>query len=443
MVARFVESLKLKHVTTACAYRSSILKPFQTFVRRHAGEQPFGPATIVAWLQAKCASAPVQRVLRHAQTVDHFLRWLVEQGGLSSNPLAELRAGHGIRATATLVRAFAAPDLRRQLEALRPPPRFGSHLGWLLEDHVLRMQAAGYRYEPDRFLRFDRFLQKRPNAARESLLTLVREYAALAPTLRGRVNRLSVGRVVAAAMRRHDPTVPHIPRPAALVREAGRQRRRPYIYTPGEVERCLRVAASLDTTAQASLRPHTLHLMLVLAYCAGLRRGELLRLRLQDVHDSTAEVEIVESKFFKSRRLPLAPSVMDVVRRYLVLRRREGAPARPDSPLFWNDRAGGGYSRTCARRWLNEVLRRAGLRTVPGRTPPRLHDLRHTFAMHRLTDWYRRGEDVQARMPFLSAYMGHKNVRSTTAYITMTAELLDEACRRFHPLAARVLGGRR
>lgn len=56
LVARFVESLKLKHITTACAYRSSILKPFQTFVRCHAGDQPFGPATIVSWLQATTSS---------------------------------------------------------------------------------------------------------------------------------------------------------------------------------------------------------------------------------------------------------------------------------------------------------------------------------------------------------------------------------------------------
>jgi integrase/recombinase XerD len=443
LVTHFVESLKLKHVTTSCAYRSSILKPFQAFVGRHVGERPLDQATIASWLQARCASAPVPRVVRHAQVADQFLRWLVEQGVLSSNPLTELRAAYGISATATLVRAFAGPDPLRQLEALRPPPPFSSHLGPVLQDHVQRMQAAGFRYDPDRFLRFDRFLQSRRGAAEEPLATLIREYAALASTPRGHINRLSVGRVVAAALRRHGGAVPHIPRPAALVREAGRQRLRPYIYTQGDVEHCLRVAVSLDTTERALLRPHTLHLMLLLAYCAGLRRGELLRLRLQDVHDATAEIEIVESKFFKSRRLPLAPGVMEVVRRYLALRRRAGAPSQPDSPLFWNELAGGGYSETCAARWLSEVLRRAGLKSRRGRSGPRVHDLRHTFAMHRLAEWYRRGENVQARMPFLSAYMGHKNVRATLAYITMTPELLEEAGRRFHPLAARVLGGGR
>jgi integrase/recombinase XerD len=443
LIGRFVASLKLKHVTTLCTYRSSILRPFEAFVQGRTGEQPFGPTTMASWLRTSCASAPVRRVVRHAQTVDHFLGWLVERGALPSNPFAELRAAYGVSATATLARAFARPDPLGHLEGLRPPRRFGSHLGSILEDHVMRMQAAGFRYDPNRFLRFDRFIQRRPGAATEPLSTLVREYAALAATPRGHVNRLSVGRVVAAAMRRHDPTVPLIPRPAALVREAARRRLRPYIYTSAEVARCLAAARALDVGERAALRPHTLHLIFVLAYCAGLRRGELLRLRLQDVHDSTAEIEIVESKFFKSRRLPLTPSVMAVLRRYLVLRRTVGAPSHPESPLFWNELSRGGYSETCAARWLSEVLRRAGLKIGHGRCGPRVHDFRHTFAMHRVADWYRRGEDVEARMPFLSAYMGHKNVRATMAYITMSSELLDEAGRRFHPLAARVLGSGR
>src|SRR5262249_32806127 len=155
------------------------------FVQKRSGKQPFGPATIVAWLRARCASSPIERVVRHAQTVDSFLEWLVAQRVLSSNPSADLRPGYGLRATATLVRAFAAPAPRRQLEALRPSPPFGSHLGPVLKDHVARMQAAGYRYDPDRFLRFDRFLQRRPAAAKEDLATLVCEYAALARTARG------------------------------------------------------------------------------------------------------------------------------------------------------------------------------------------------------------------------------------------------------------------
>lgn len=438
LVVRFVESLKLKHVTTACGYRSSILKPFQAFVMERVRE-PFGPAAIALWLRLRCATSPVKRIVRHAQTVEHFLEWLVDHRALSSNPVAELRCEYRLPSTATLVRAFAAPDPIRQLETMRPPAPFASHLGPVLRDHVARMQAAGFRYDPDRFLRFDRFLQGRVGAAGEVLPTLVRDYAALAKTARGQVNRFTVGRIVASAMRRIDPTVGHISRPRALVREAKRGRRLPYIYSQAEVDLCLHTARELHPEEGALLRPHTLHLMLVLAYCAGLRRGELLRLRLQDIHDDTGEIEILESKFFKSRRLPLAPSVMEVLRRYLVLRREAGGPSDRDGPLFWNELARGGYSATCAARWLNDVLRRAGLKPARGRTGPRIHDLRHTFALHRLTDWYRRGVDVQARMPFLSAYMGHKNVQATLAYLTMTPELLEEAGRRFHPLAARVL----
>jgi integrase len=403
-------------------------------------DQPFGPAIVISWLRAKCATWPLDRVERHAQTVDRFLEWLVARQALARNPLAELQARYRLASTAALVRAFVTPDPIRHLEALRAPAPFASHLGPVLRDHVTRMQAAGFRYDPDRFLRFDRFVQGRPGAAGEDFRTLVHEYALLAKTARGQVNRLTMGRVVAGALRRADMVVGHIARPTALVREARRERRPPYIYSAAEIARCLSAAQALRPRKSGALRPHTLHLMLLLAYCAGLRRGELLRLRLQDIHEDSGEVEIQESKFFKSRRLPLAPSVMEAVRHYLAVRGQTGGSSDPQSPLFWNELAGGGYSETCTARWLNEVLHRAGLKADGGRTGPRLHDLRHTFALHRITDWYRRGVDVQSRMPFLSAYMGHKNVQATLAYLSMTPELLEEASRRFHPLAARALG---
>lgn len=440
LAVRFVNSLKFRHATTACGLRSSILRPFHGFVVERRRHQAFGPVIVESWLGAKCVAWPVERVVRHAQAVDRFLEWLVEHRALATNPMAELRDGYRLSSTAALVRAFAAPDPVRRLAELRAPMPFASHLGPLLREHVARMQAAGFRYDPDRFLRFDRFLQARAGAAGVDLATLVCEYAGLAKTARGHVNRLTVGRIVAGALRRTDATVGHIARPTALVREARREHRPPHIYTPGEIERCLSAARALPTDERAPLRPHTLHLMILLAYCAGLRRGELLRLRLQDVHDDTGEVEILESKFFKSRRLPLAPSVMAMVRRYLALRRQAGGSLDPEAPLFWNELAGGGYSETCAARWLTDVLRRAGVKAAAGRTGPRIHDLRHTFALHRIIDWYRSGVDVQARMPFLSAYMGHSNVKSTLAYLSMTPELLEAAGRRFQPLVARVLG---
>lgn len=439
LIARFVDSLHLAHETTRCAYRSTTLLPFHRFVIAHRGRRPVDPDVVVAWLRATCATAPVPRVIRHAQTIDYFLRWLVAQGVLAHNPVAELRESYQLASTACLVRAFAAPDPGRALAAAKPLPVFGSHLGRLMEDHVARMRAAGFLYTGARLRHFDRFLQRRPGASQADLGTLVREYAASASSAREQVNRWSVGRVVATAMRRKDPSVPIMRRPPALVREAERTRLRPHIYTLAEVERCLAAALRLSPDTRAVLRPRTVHLMIVLAYCAGLRFRELRRLRLADVHESTAEIDVRESKFFKWRRLPLAPTVIDTVKRYLVLRRRAGGPTDPESPLFWNDRSTSGYSTTCAARWINTALRRAGVKAPRG-PGARIHDLRHTFAMHRLTDWYRRGKDVGVWMPFLSAYMGHKDIRSTLAYFTMTPELLAEAARRFRPLVARVIG---
>lgn len=437
LLFQFVDSLTLKHATTSSGYRS-ILRPFQEFVERSSPGQSFGPETIVAWLRAQSATCAVARVRRHAQVIDRFLEWLVARSALTGNPVAELRQRCAAPSVAALARAFRERDPEAYLAKLQPAPAFASHLGPALRDHVTRMQSLGFRYSPERFLHFDRFLQARPAAASEAFSTLVQEYVAEAGTAIDQVKRLSVGRVVAASLRRMDPTVGHISRPPGLVRQAARQRRRPHIYTPAEVERCLAAARSM-ATRRSALRPHALYLMLLLAYCSGLRRGEILRLRLQDLLDDTAEVDVCESKFFKSRRLPLAASVMVELRRYLRLRQEAGGPAAPESPLFWNEVTGRGYSASCSARWLTTVLRRAGVKPATHRGGPKIHDFRHAFAVHRITDWYRRGLDVQARVPFLSAYMGHKNVRSTVTYLTMTTELLEEARRRFQPLVTQAL----
>ena len=189
----------------------------------------------------------------------------------------------------------------------------------------------------------------------------------------------------------------------------------------------------------APLRPLMLYTMIVLAYCAGLRLGEVVRLALGDVDLGDETLDIRDTKFFKHRRLPLAPSVLVVLREYLEARRRAGAPAEPDSPLFWHEQGRRGYSFVTVEKLLTRVLRRAGLKPAHGRSGPRIHDMRHAFAVRRLTDWYRAGLNAQARLPHLATYLGHKDINSTLVYLTITQELLQEASKRFHRVGAAAL----
>jgi integrase len=216
--------------------------------------------------------------------------------------------------------------------------------------------------------------------------------------------------------------------------------RRPYIYTPQELRRLLDTARQFPSRG-VPLRPVALYTMIVLAGCTGLRLGELARLDLGDVHLDTGELDIRQTKFFKSRTLPLADSVIAALREYLEARRRAGAPQDGPSALFWHGKAAGRYSRSMIEHMLIGVLRRAGVKPDCGRRGPRVHDLRHTFVVRRMLTWYRQGINPQARLPYLVTYLGHKDINSTLVYLTVTQELLQHAAERFRGFAAPSLHG--
>jgi integrase len=179
--------------------------------------------------------------------------------------------------------------------------------------------------------------------------------------------------------------------------------------------------------------------MLLLAYCAGLRLGEIVSLTVGDVHVDEATIEIRDTKFFKSRRLPLAPSVIAALRIYLVARQKAGAPIKPSAGLFWHHQAAGRYSHVMAGKLLVRVLRRSGLKPEHGKVGPRVHDLRHSMVVHRMLQWYRSGINPQSHLPYLTTYLGHKDINSTLIYLTITQELLQQASERFRKASAETL----
>jgi integrase len=179
--------------------------------------------------------------------------------------------------------------------------------------------------------------------------------------------------------------------------------------------------------------------MLMLAYCAGLRGGEIVRLKLGDVDQQEGTIDIRETKFFKHRRLPLAPGVMAALGRYLTLREQAAAPTNADSPLFWSPQSNRGYTVGGIRIVLTDVLRRAGVKPPRGAVGARIHDLRHTMVGHRMRNWYKSGINPQSQLPYLATYLGHKDIRSTLAYLNANPELLQEASERFRKHGAAAL----
>jgi integrase len=203
---------------------------------------------------------------------------------------------------------------------------------------------------------------------------------------------------------------------------------RPHIFTDAQVTQLLATARTLGRTANSPLCPDNMRLAIVLLYTAGLRRGELTRLTVGDYDVRERTLAIRASKFHKSRLVPVSADAADAIHRLLAMRRRQRFPAGADSPLLWHRHhgySGGGFG--CAMRAL---FRLTGIQTATGLVP-RTHDWRHTFAVTALLRWYRDGADVQTKLPFLAAYMGHVSIVSTAYYLHFVEPLAAAASARF------------
>jgi len=438
---QYVHGLGLRTPLAARVYRC-ILRGFQRFVSDHHPECPISEVSVTAWLQDRILAWPLHLVMHRARLVDRFLDWLVADGYIVCNPLADLRAEYRQHSTAPIVRALANPGSAGALEGLRRLPLFGSHLGAAMQEHISVMRAAGFRYSDyeNRLLTLDRFLQGQPDAPDQPFAVLIQRWAQQAPSLELRQARIRVGRVVARALQRKDPSVmvPRLDR--HLEREVRRRQRRPHIFSSEEIQKLFQTALALPSP-RAPLRPQSLHTMLVLAYCSGLRLGELVRLTIGNVRIEEGVIEIRETKFFKTRHLPLSRSAVAALRSYLAARKLAGGPSNNDAALFWQEQDRCGYARMTVEGLLARVLRSAGLKPPRpnGRVGPRIHDLRHTFVVHRMTEWYRAGINPEPMLPYLATYLGHKNIHSTLVYLTITQELLQHASQRFRSFGAPLL----
>jgi site-specific recombinase XerD len=229
--------------------------------------------------------------------------------------------------------------------------------------------------------------------------------------------------------------------PDALTFPANHQRLTPYIFSDLNIARLLSVTRYLGPYQRCPLRSQTIRIAIILLYTTGLRRGELLRLTLGDFNSAEATLLIQVTKFHKSRIIPLSFSVAAELDAYLALRRKSRLPMEMTSPLLWNGY--GGPEGKCytgtglASNWAAlctslEIFTRKG-------KPPRIHDLRHSFAVNVLQKWYHAGEDVQAKLPMLSTYMGHVSIVSTHYYLTFIEGIRLEASARFYQNFGKVI----
>lgn len=200
----------------------------------------------------------------------------------------------------------------------------------------------------------------------------------------------------------------------------------PYVYSREEVRR-LFDAIHVSRERAHKLDGHTFRAFLLLLYGAGLRGSEARGLKMADVDFTTAVLTVRNSKFYKTRLVPAGPDLAAELREYKTRRIGRPLPRGQDSTFLAN-RDGTPLAEGTTKQAFDHLLVAAGIHSTDARLQsPCLHSLRHSFAVHRLTDWYRQGVDVQELLPWLSTYLGHSKLSSTQVYLSMTPELLREA----------------
>jgi integrase len=275
---------------------------------------------------------------------------------------------------------------------------------------------------------------------REGILSeeLVREYLSRWSDA-GRPNRLTVVRVLARFLAIDEPRT-FIPPPRFI----GIRRRQPVVRVFSR-EEAGRFLAACDVLPEVRAYPiglvHGIALRTLLL--TGLRRGELLALRDEDVDLSKAVLTVRCGKFGKSRSVPLASDLVQRLRAYREAVSRAIAPPRPTSAFFPRPQGQQPIACNTLYRSFRRTLELAGIRHLGRGQGPRLHDVRHSFAVLRLLRWYETGADLSVKLPLLATYLGHIGLASSQVYLHLTEDFASELTRlqldRFGDLITEVV----
>jgi site-specific recombinase XerD len=212
-------------------------------------------------------------------------------------------------------------------------------------------------------------------------------------------------------------------------------RSQPFLFDPPAIRRLLEEAGRLPDNPRSRLRGPSYEMIFALIATLGLRISEAARLQCGDVDLDRDVLQVRDTKFGKSRLVPFGVRLAGRLRTYLALREHHGYPVAASAPLFsWNGKSA--ISTNSIRNTFRDhLVPRLALDVPAGSTGPRVHGLRHSFAVRTLLRWYREGQNPTTRLHHLSTFMGHVNPNATAVYLTITSDLLQEANQRFEAFA--------
>lgn len=302
--------------------------------------------------------------------------------------------------------------------------RFTGPMGQHMLEHLALRRSMGYIYKGAEFAldAFDVFLAMRfPDMTvitRQMIIDYLDSTRELLPLTRA--CQVSILRQFCRFMFQFDQRT-YIPEKGLI--PAGSVQVKPHIFTAEEIQQLILQAGRLNV--KSKLLSATYATIIGLLWVTGMRIGEVVRLKIQDIDVSEHMIYVRQSKFYKSRAIPLLPSSTKQLHDYLILRAKLGYPYRPEEFVFVNNR-GKPCTIATTPRTIKQIIKRAGIKTRQN-TTPRVHDIRHSFATRWLMEIYHSGQDPNIILPVLATYMGHANITNTQVYLHPNVELLGKA----------------
>jgi site-specific recombinase XerD len=383
-----------------------------------------------AWLRQKGQSVNSQNLGLGLRLLRDFLDFLKGRELISDNVIEQLYRRYPLKGWIGVAEAGKNINPVPSLEKLRPPTRFNGPWGKQMAAFILfkRRLGAQYEWEERTLNNLDRYLAEAGIPPGGNIPPILINHW-LSNQVNNQVQTLNTKRRVAGRFFEHAVSLGLLrENPVRGSRSIPRRTLRPYIFSKEEIREILRRARGLAPIPFFPHRGATYEMIFATLYCLGLRISELCHLRLKDLDGDNGLLLIRPSKFYKSRLLPLGPKYLATLKQFVD---RCRVPwVGEEAPLFLSYQ-GKPMRRGGVGRNFRSLAKQIGLKPNPGQRGPSLHSFRHTFAVHRLVRWYRQGEDVQTKLPFLSAFLGHVDIGSTQVYLDMIPELLEQVHLRF------------
>jgi len=313
--------------------------------------------------------------------------------------------------------------------------KFHSILGNHMHSFINEKLACGYRYytEMKRLKMLDQFVSKIGLTTVELPKHLAEAWIAKRPCESSRTQTLRIDtlRQFSGYLRRMGL---HAYAPDTKMTPIKHLDFTPYIFSHDEIRRIIEASDSLPQTYISPLRHLTIPLIFRLLYGCGMRVGEVLRLKVADVNLETSIITVHEGKFRKDRLVPVAVSITNRMQKYASIVNEHNPEA-----FFFPAPDGGINSQNVVYRHFRQFLHTCSIPHGGRGKGPRVHDIRHTFAVHRLEQWYREGADLNAMLPVLATYLGHQRLTGTQRYLRLTPDIFPDITAQLEESVGRVI----